>query len=99
VRALALQIISEFSRARAAELIAAAIFDLDPGVRCVAADCAAQLRTARVVPALIAALDDREGAVRRAALRALEAILGGPITAVSDAERLWMERRVGELRN
>jgi HEAT repeat protein len=98
VRALALQIVTEFSRAEAAELIAAAIFDHDPGVRCVAAECAARLQISRFVPTLLAALGDQEVEVRQAAARALESIMGMPITSVPDARRRWVERRVGELR-
>jgi HEAT repeat protein len=98
VRALALQVIAEFSKAQAAELIALALFDLEPAVRCVAAECAGRVGGSRLVPALIAALGDRSPDVRRAAARSLETLVGAPIDSIADLERRWADARLSELR-
>lgn len=97
VRALALRIVAEFSKRHAAPQVAAALFDIEPSVRAVAAGCAARVGSS-VAPALLAALDDREADVRNAAARALGVLLDTSTDSAAELRRRWVELRLAELR-
>ncbi len=104
VRGLALEVICEFSKRQAVGLVAAAIHDSEPAIRCTAAALAGRLGGLRAVPALIAALQDRESDVRAAAARALEQITGQQLDPTQPTPRQvlqlkewWTSARLAEL--
>lgn len=104
VRLGALEVVSGFSGEFAAGLVAGAIHDLDPEVRCAAVRAAARLGVPAVIPALIVATEDPDPDVRDAATDALGVLANQLFDAAAppagDSVALknwWREKRLREL--
>ena len=106
VRLGALRVLSEFSEEYAGPLVARAIHDLSPTVRCAAARAAVRLGGMRAVPALFVALDDENAEVRRAAAHAMRVLMGeapndedAALTAedIEAMKQRWKRARLREL--
>ena len=109
VRALALEVVSEFSGDRAARVLGGMLQDPEPGVRRAAATAATRVRSSAVVFSLILALEDADPTVQDAAASAIETIGGRPIDRaglndpvaagrmVEELKVWWKDRRLAEL--
>lgn len=108
-RKLALETIGELDGERSATLVNELLNDPDPGVRASAAIAAARTRAPAVVFSLILCLEDGEPEVRLQAKKAIEAIIGEPVTLDTDApfearqtqidqlKQRWKQRRLEQL--
>lgn len=106
VRLGALRVLSEFSEEYAGPLVARAIHDLSPTVRCAAARAAIRLGGMRAVPALFVALEDEDAEVRRSAAHAVRVLMDeasdgedAELTAkeIEAMKRRWKQARLREL--
>jgi beta-phosphoglucomutase-like phosphatase (HAD superfamily) len=108
-RALALELVCEFSGPRAARLLGSMLQDPEPAVRCAAAAAAARVRTPAVVFSLILALEDADPEVRAAAAAGFQSITlrhidpvaleepAARTAIVDDLKAWWKDHRFTEL--
>jgi HEAT repeat protein len=106
-RALALDVICEFSQERAARLLTAFLQDPEPSLRCAAAAAAGRVGAPSVVFSLISILDDADPRVREAAVAAIARLTGKAVRLadarerrleqIEELARWWKQERLAKL--